>query len=572
MADEDVDDDFNDGEEDGDAATNASEDFSDGNDDQNEYSDGEFDDDGDDEADEDDDGDDEADEDDGDGKKKKLIIGAAATVVIISVMAGGTLMLLGSREDEGDAQFAEAADPNIPRITMAIPRKRKLVITPENQTAGKPAQPKSGARKRKLVITPKNQTADKPAQPKSGVRKRKLVTTDESRPAGNPAQPKFGARKSTPPKKPATVSGHKPALTPPAADENTATGQTLNPATVAEPDTAPRRRRKSAPAPQKARAPTATGARRTSGRGVVTPAVTAIAFRGIPLPPRGKPLKGINSEMVETTDAGTLPKMTKSGKSPWQEYARPFNKEAKRPRIAVILHGIGLSRTATLAAINQLPGDITLAFSPYTVNIGNWMGMARSAGHETLIDLHMEPNDFPISDPGPLAMLTKLKAAENIARLHRVLGLSPGFVGVFQVMGSKFATSEAALTPVLSELQKRGLLYVDSGVPKGSVGLKVAKSIALPRVGVSITLDRVASAAAINSRLVQLEKSARKNNTAVGVAEPYPVTIRRLAEWSKSLNFKKLALAPVSAVVSIDGSVNTPNSKSGDKANKKAEN
>jgi hypothetical protein len=262
--------------------------------------------------------------------------------------------------------------------------------------------------------------------------------------------------------------------------------------------------------------------------------------------------------MVESTQAGLLPKKTSRGGAPWQEYARPFNKDVKRPRIAIILRGIGLSRAATLAAINQLPGGITLAFSPYTANIGDWMGMARSAGHETLIDLPMEPNNFPVSDPGPMAMLTELEAADNINRLQRLLGLAPGFVGVFQVMGSKFAASEEALTPVLAELQKRGLLYVDNGIPKGGLSLKVAKSLALPRTSVVVSLDAVASAAAINDRLTQLEKQARSRKSAVGVGEPYPVTIRRLAEWAKSLDFKELALAPVSAVVRIDGPPKKP--------------
>ena len=72
--------------------------------------------------------------------------------------------------------------------------------------------------------------------------------------------------------------------------------------------------------------------------------MTAVAFRGIALQARGKSLKGVNSEMVESTAAGLLPKKTSRGGAPWQEYSRPFNKDVKRPRVAIILRGIGLSR------------------------------------------------------------------------------------------------------------------------------------------------------------------------------------------------------------------------------------
>jgi len=396
--------------------------------------------------------------------------------------------------------------------------------------------------------------------------KRRLKITDQSKSKGGArARTKFGARKGGAVKKLKALPGPKPGLTPPATGGHNpkAEGGHAPKAESGAPEEAAAPGRAAAgrgaeEAPREPDKPASTGVRRTPGKGVITPSVTAVAFRGIALQPRGKSLKGINSEMVESTQAGLLPKKTSRGGAPWQEYARPFNKDVKRPRIAIILRGIGLSRAATLAAINQLPGGITLAFSPYTANIGDWMGMARSAGHETLIDLPMEPNNFPVSDPGPMAMLTELEAADNINRLQRLLGLAPGFVGVFQVMGSKFAASEEALTPVLAELQKRGLLYVDNGIPKGGLSLKVAKSLALPRTSVVVSLDAVASAAAINDRLTQLEKQARSRKSAVGVGEPYPVTIRRLAEWAKSLDFKELALAPVSAVVRIDGPPKKP--------------
>jgi polysaccharide deacetylase 2 family uncharacterized protein YibQ len=506
--------------DDDDEASDDTGDDDDDGDDDNDDDDDTGDDDAGDDSDDDDFGDDFDDDDNDDGEqggsKKKLIIIAAAAIIVLGGAAGGAMMLIGGGDDGdgAEARHATNADPNIPLVTMAIPPKRRLKITAENKPAGS-----AGAR------------------------------------------PRFGDHKDAPPKKlkarTASNSGAKPGLTPPDAGGHGPKEAGSGPEVAAATKGASAGH-DAEKAPAEPAKPASTGVRRTPGRGVVTPSVTAVAFRGIALQPRGKSLKGINSEMIESTPAGLLPKKTSRGGAPWQEYARPFNKDVKRPRIAIILRGIGLSRAATLAAINQLPGGITLAFSPYTANIGDWMGMARSAGHETLIDLPMEPNDFPVSDPGPMAMLTELDAGDNIARLQRLLGLAPGFVGVFQVMGSKFAASEESLTPVLSELAKRGLLYVDNGVPKGGLSLKVAKSLALPRTSIAITLDGVASAAAINSRLILLEKTARSKKSAVGVAEPYPVTIRRLAEWAKSLDFKDLTLAPVSAVVRIDGPPKKP--------------
>ena len=60
---------------------------------------------------------------------------------------------------------------------------------------------------------------------------------------------------------------------------------------------------------------------------------------------------------------------------------------------------IRAARAATIAAINHTPAEVTLAFDPYAKNVGDWVGLARTAGHETLISLPMEPDDFPTSDP-----------------------------------------------------------------------------------------------------------------------------------------------------------------------------
>ncbi|NQV56409.1 MAG: divergent polysaccharide deacetylase family protein [Rhodospirillales bacterium] len=288
------------------------------------------------------------------------------------------------------------------------------------------------------------------------------------------------------------------------------------------------------------------------GQGVTTPSVIAASFAGIPIQPQGKPLAGPDSSLIESSNYGGLPRMAKTGKAPWQVYSRPFSKDVNRPRIGIIIMDLGLSKAPTLAAMNQLSGEFSLAFSPYAENLEDWMGFARSAGHETLLAVPMEPLNFPISDPGPLAMLTSLSTAKNLDRLKRILALAPGYVGMVQVMGSKFTTSEVGMLPVLTEIQRRGLLYVDNGQVKDSQGVKIATKIALPRIRAVMTIDQVLTGKAISAQLNELEKLARKNASALAMARAHPITIRLLAEWAKNLDFKELALAPVSAMVRID--------------------
>lgn len=241
-----------------------------------------------------------------------------------------------------------------------------------------------------------------------------------------------------------------------------------------------------------------------------------------------------------TVPPGTVPA--------WQLFARPFPANENRPRIAVVVAGLGLSEAATTAAIQQLPSEITLSFSPYSNRIEEWVAMARAAGHEVMIDLPMEPTSFPRDDPGPQALLTSLSDGANAERLEWVLDRAEGYVGVASYMGSRFTTSPSHLRPVLEELSRRGLLFLDSRAAADSEAAKLAGEIGLTHAINDRFLDNEASRVAIDGRLQQIERIARTRDVAVAIGYAYPVTIERLIQWSSGLTGKGLALAPISAV------------------------
>ena len=282
------------------------------------------------------------------------------------------------------------------------------------------------------------------------------------------------------------------------------------------------------------------------GAGVMVPAATLAAFGNIPTAEPGEPLSGVPDPAL--IEGNTLPKVGDDGRLPWQAYARPFDGRDDRPRIAIIITGMGLSRASTEAAINRLPGPVTLAFDPYAANLDQWVTQARQAGHEVLVSLPMEPDEFPLRDPGPYALLTSLDAAENMRRLEFVLGRLPGYVGVISAMGSRFRASESHLRPVLEALKGRGLMFVDGGAAKGNLAPKIATEIGLPRAVNNLQLDTVPSRTAIDQRLAELEGIVRQQALAVAIAAPYPATLERLAAWVATLEAKNLTLAPVSSL------------------------
>jgi polysaccharide deacetylase 2 family uncharacterized protein YibQ len=252
--------------------------------------------------------------------------------------------------------------------------------------------------------------------------------------------------------------------------------------------------------------------------------------------------------LVENSPDGFLPIIGKDGRQAWQVYARSFDRNEKRPRIALVVNGLGLDRALSQAAMDRLAGAITLGFDPYMAALKDTINQARSLGHETLLGLPMEPLDYPRQDPGPLTLLASLGETENTARLKRLLGGGSGYVGLVALWGERFSTEKSALLPILETLKQRGLMYVDNKPPAGNTTVLLASQMKLPWVAADRFIDNDADPAAIDQALADLESIARRNGTALGIAALSPAIIDHAATWVATLEGNGLVLAPASAL------------------------
>ncbi len=260
--------------------------------------------------------------------------------------------------------------------------------------------------------------------------------------------------------------------------------------------------------------------------------------------------------LVEKSLFGPLPMISIDGRKPADVYSRPSNftarsKPGEPAKIAILINGLGLSSIATHTAIHKLPGAITLGFGPYGHNLQGWVRKARELGHEVMLQIPFEPNDYPDNDPGPHTLLTTLQDSENLKRLQWLMSRFSGYIGVTNSMGAKFMSSEQSALPVLKEIKKRGLVYVEDGkVPKSAAdGLTQQLGI---NFGVAkVIIDGTFSKAEIDKELARLESLALKRGLTIGMGSSLPVTVERIANWAKTLESKGIVLIPISAALRI---------------------
>ncbi len=266
------------------------------------------------------------------------------------------------------------------------------------------------------------------------------------------------------------------------------------------------------------------------------------------------PVNGLStnpdSRVLERSDLGFMPVVSEAGVRPLDAYARPVMREfTSIPKIAIVVNGLGLSETGTQNAIDRLPSDITFALAPYGEDLDLWMQQARMKGHELLLQLPLEPFDFPDNDPGPHTLLVSLQPAEMLDRLTYLLTRATNYVGAIPEMGARFTSTKPSMEYLLEKLKSRGLMFVDNGTSSRSIAPEVAAGKRIPYSGVDVVLDKVPREDEIDAKLLQLESIARARGVAVAAGSALPVTVRQLEKWVQDLEERGLQLVPVSATI-----------------------
>ena len=259
--------------------------------------------------------------------------------------------------------------------------------------------------------------------------------------------------------------------------------------------------------------------------------------------------------LTEETSDGPLPIIAGDGRRPMDLYARPFDRTDPRPRIAIIVGGLGIGEAITQSAIDKLPPAITLSFTPYgPAGLQSSVSAARAAGHEVLLELPMEPFDYPSNDPGPNTLMTGAAAVDNPQHLQWLMSRISGYAGVMNMQGAKFLSVPEDLRPIIEQTKRRGLFFLDDGAADRSVLPEIAQTAQAPFAHADSIVDRVPSREGVELELKNLETVAKTRGAAIGIATANPMTIDRITAWAADLEQKGIALAPVTAIIAAQQS------------------
>jgi hypothetical protein len=259
---------------------------------------------------------------------------------------------------------------------------------------------------------------------------------------------------------------------------------------------------------------------------------------------------GVDERLLEKSRYGMIPTAV-DGLKPFSAYAADADraKAAKMPVVAIVIAGLGVGAAKTTDAIMKLPPAVTLAFTPYGSDPAKLAMRARAQRHEILLQIPMEPFDYPDNDPGPQTLLTTLAPEQNLDRLYWHLSRFQAYAGIANFMGGRFVAADATMQPIIREAAKRGLGYLDDGSSPRSAAPSLAAAQGVPFAKADFAIDAVPTAVEIDQSLAKLEALAKERGVAVGVASALPISIERIGAWIKTLDSHGLMLVPLTTAM-----------------------
>ncbi|MGV8955700.1 MAG: divergent polysaccharide deacetylase family protein [Cypionkella sp.] len=260
---------------------------------------------------------------------------------------------------------------------------------------------------------------------------------------------------------------------------------------------------------------------------------------------------GALPDLSEETADGPIPRISATGLTPFAAYSNPAAEAlaSGKPMIAIVVTGLGINEQGSLNAIDTLPTAMTMGFAPYGKALSSTVAAARTSGHEVLLEVPLEPFDYPQNDPGPQTLLTGEPARANLDKLFWLMSRFGGYVGLINNMGARFTASAADFSPMMEELGARGLGYIDDGSSNRSVAAQLASGNKVPFSRADLVVDTNPARTPILEALGSLEAKALQNGSAIGIVSALPISVQSVAEWSRELDAKGITLVPISALM-----------------------
>jgi polysaccharide deacetylase 2 family uncharacterized protein YibQ len=215
-------------------------------------------------------------------------------------------------------------------------------------------------------------------------------------------------------------------------------------------------------------------------------------------------------------------------------------------QVSIIVSGLGLNTKISDAVIDQLPTTITLAVSPYTRNIDNFIEILKLQGFDVLMGVLLEDGRADV-DLGWMTLRTKSTKESKEKLLNQYLDLARKCTGFYAEAGHLFLKSYSDVGEFLELITpQKNFIIAPSDVLMNQFHKAAAKS-QTNYAGVTLLSPDIA----LSSEFISFIKRTGYGILAFdvnadGVAE-------KIIQWIKLLSENKISVVPISDLLQDEG-------------------
>ena len=223
----------------------------------------------------------------------------------------------------------------------------------------------------------------------------------------------------------------------------------------------------------------------------------------------------------------------------------PTNSQAAKGKVVLIIDDMGYNKHDIDAF--RLHGDITYAILPHTPFSGHFADLAYLANRDVMLHIPMENLSGKALGPGAIT------SEMNEQQIHKILGLAlkdvPNAIGINNHMGSLLTQNSTPIAHTMTFLKQHNLFFVDSKTSRFSIVEEQAAKHGVVSFHRNVFIDNDLSEQAMLKQFNLLVRIAQKYKRAIGIAHPYPETVKFLKKHLPTLSDKGVELAPISTIL-----------------------
>jgi polysaccharide deacetylase 2 family uncharacterized protein YibQ len=221
----------------------------------------------------------------------------------------------------------------------------------------------------------------------------------------------------------------------------------------------------------------------------------------------------------------------------------------KTGRMALIIEDLGAAPPEVRRRLLAIDRKLTFGIVPWREGAAGLADEAKQRHHEVVLQLPMEPYEYPRVTPGRRAVYVHQTEPQNRQVVRDAIGAVSAAGGLMSYMGGRILGDARVMPVVLDEVRRHDKFFIDAPSLSGSIASALARKSGIRGAASWGAIDAVDNQERIATMLDLASYAALDGGEAIVTAHARPGTLTVLLHKLERLELRGIQFVPVSDLV-----------------------